>query len=75
MKALAEALKYNNTLTELVFYHNDISATGAKVLAEALKKNNTLTNLWLSYYDIGDKGLKVFESLPRFKSGSLDIRF
>jgi hypothetical protein len=43
--SLAEALKVNTTLAELVLYHNTICAAGASSLAEALGVNTALTKL------------------------------
>jgi len=47
LKALAKALRQNNTLTALGFSGNKIGAVEVRVLAEALKENRTLTYLEL----------------------------
>ena len=53
---LADALKYNNTLTRLNLCLNGIGDAGAESLAEALKTNTALTELDLEETDIGDAG-------------------
>ena len=40
----AEAIKVNNTLTDLNLSHDDIGDAGATSIAEAIKVNKTLTN-------------------------------
>jgi hypothetical protein len=61
-KALAEALKTNNTLTTLFLCHNlghnQITSVDAKELADALKTNTTLTSLHLYSNKISDMGAK-----------------
>ena len=56
MNALAEALKTNTTLTDIILDNNKIGDEGAKAIAEALKTNTTLINLKLSTNIIGDEG-------------------
>ena len=41
---MAEALKINNTLTDLILYHNEIGVEGAMAFAE-VEGNDTLTSL------------------------------
>ena len=53
---LAEAMKVNTTLTELVLSNNDIGAAGAASLAQAMKCNTTLTQLGLVRNRIGAAG-------------------
>ncbi|KAL9965540.1 hypothetical protein ACROYT_G029354 [Oculina patagonica] len=53
---VAEALKWNSSLTELNLSVNNIGYQGANGLAEALKKNTSLTELNLSGNNIGDAG-------------------
>ena len=54
--SLAEAMKVNTTLTQLVLGDNKIGAAGAASLAEAMKVNTTLTQLDLFANSIGDAG-------------------
>ena len=53
---LAEAIKVNQTLTDLYLYDNCISDAGATSIAEAIKVNKTLTNLCLTHNKISDAG-------------------
>ena len=53
---LAEAVKVNTTLTQLVLRSNNIGAAGAASLAEAMKVNTTLTRLDLEHNNIGAAG-------------------
>ena len=59
IKALAEVLKTNTTLTELDLRRNFIGNEEAIVLAEALKINKTLVKLNLSENNIGNEGAKA----------------
>ncbi|CAF4520499.1 unnamed protein product, partial [Didymodactylos carnosus] len=58
-KAIAEALKTNQTLTTLLIQRNNISAEGAKAIAEALKTNQTLTHLYMDMNNISAEGAKA----------------
>ena len=53
---LAEAVKVNTTLTQLVLSSNNIGDAGAASLAEAMKVNTTLTQLDLQHNNIGAAG-------------------
>ncbi|CAF1097502.1 unnamed protein product [Didymodactylos carnosus] len=65
-KAIAEALKTNQTLTRLYMSNNNISDAGAKAIAEALKTNRTLTDLDIRSNNISDAGAKaIAEALKR----------
>ncbi|CAF1343382.1 unnamed protein product, partial [Didymodactylos carnosus] len=67
-KAIAEALKTNQTLTTLYMYDNKISDGGAKAIAEALKTNQTLTTLDIRSNNISDEGAKaIAEALKKNK--------
>ncbi|KAF9944968.1 hypothetical protein BGZ70_004169, partial [Mortierella alpina] len=59
VRALAEALKINKTLTNLDLQRNSIAYKGGQSLAEALKVNKTLRNLILAVNAIGDGGGQV----------------
>lgn len=56
---IAESLKANNTLSELVLRTDKIGDEGTVKLAEALRKNNSLTRIDLSYNEIGDVGAEA----------------
>ena len=58
-KAIALALTYSHTLTELYIYENNIGDEGAKAIALALTSNNVLTKLYLNENKIGDEGAMV----------------
>ena len=64
--SIAEAIKVNNTLTELDLSENNISYSGATSIAEAIKVNNTLTKLDLSTNNIGDIGAKFIIKALKF---------
>ncbi|CAF1508664.1 unnamed protein product [Didymodactylos carnosus] len=74
-KAIAEALKTNQTLTALGINSNNISAEGAKAIAEALKTNKTLTVLGINSNNISAEGAKaIAEALKTNKTlTALDI--
>ena len=59
IKALAEVLKTNTTLTELDLERNNIGSKEVFVLAEALKINKTLVKLNLSQNNISNAGAKA----------------
>ncbi|CAF1341546.1 unnamed protein product [Didymodactylos carnosus] len=64
VKAIAETLKTNQTLTDLGIQSNNISDAGAKAIAEALKTNQTLADLYMGNNNISDAGAKaIAESL------------
>ena len=50
--AIANALRVNTTLTDLVLYYNGIGDEGAKALADALRVNASLTRLDLRHNGI-----------------------
>lgn len=72
VKALADALAVNTTITSLNLYAQNIGSTslnnkkhrlethGPKYFAEALKKNKTLTNLNLARNHIGFEGMTFY---------------
>ena len=63
-QALAESLKINTTLRELLLEQNNIGAAGAEALAETLKTNSSLRTLWLGGNNIGAAGAEALgESL------------
>ena len=59
VKAVAEALKVNTTLTCIELAYNKIDDGRAKAIAEALKVNTSLTEIYLGENKIGDKGAKA----------------
>ena len=54
--ALAEALRFNCTLTYLDLQYNNIGDTGAAALGEVLRTNTTLKELYLAANNIGETG-------------------
>ncbi|KJE90264.1 hypothetical protein CAOG_01599 [Capsaspora owczarzaki ATCC 30864] len=58
-QAIAEALKVNTTLKELLLGDNKIGDAGVHAIAEALKVNTTLTLLFLDYNQMGDSGAQA----------------
>ncbi|CAF1278487.1 unnamed protein product [Didymodactylos carnosus] len=58
-KAIAEALRTNETLTALYMQEKNISDAGSKAMAEALKINQTLTYLGISSNNISAEGAKA----------------
>lgn len=65
---LAEALKFNHSLTYIDLYKNQFGDTGGNALGTALKVNVTLTELNLGYCGLKDitglaEGLKINRSL------------
>ncbi|KAL0244701.1 hypothetical protein GEMRC1_008783 [Eukaryota sp. GEM-RC1] len=59
IRALAEALKVNDTVTTVNLWHNSIGAEGARVLADMLKVNNSVSSIHLGGTSIGDEGVKA----------------
>ena len=73
---ICEALKVNNTLTNLDLSHNSIFDAGAQYLSEALKANNTVTNLDLSCNGISEVGAQYLSEALKFNDTvtNLDLR-
>ena len=78
--ALAECLKYNTSLTELVLNSDEIGDDGAAALGQCLKHNTSLTTLKLNSNKIGDVGaaalvecLKYNKSLTRLELSGNEI--
>jgi len=72
-EALAEALKKNQTIVELILKPREISREGTKAIAKALKLNKTLTRLKVNGDRIHDEGrsalaelLKVTKAITKF---------
>ncbi|MBP9694279.1 MAG: hypothetical protein KBE16_06205 [Alphaproteobacteria bacterium] len=59
VKAFAESLKENRTLTSLNLSSRNIGDEGARALAESLKVNGRLTSLVLYNNQIGDAGARA----------------
>ncbi|XP_011270287.1 hypothetical protein CAOG_08676, partial [Capsaspora owczarzaki ATCC 30864] len=57
--AIAEALKANETMTELYLVQNNIGNAGARAMAEALKVNTTITTLFMGGNRIGQAGAQA----------------
>ena len=78
--ALAECLKYNTSLTELVLNSDEIGDDGAAALGQCLKHNTSLTTLELNSNKIGNVGatdlgecLKCNKSLTRLELSGNEI--
>ena len=59
LKAIAEGLKINSTLKELIYWNNVVSLEGAKYVAESLKVNKGLKALDLDHCGIPAEGIVV----------------
>ena len=53
--ANADALKINNTVTELILFNNQLGHEAGVALAEALEINKTVTELYLGDNQLNDK--------------------
>ncbi|CAF1655058.1 unnamed protein product, partial [Adineta ricciae] len=62
---LANALKFNKTLTELDFEVNFLNDNGTRHLAEVLKMNNTLKKVELYRNEIGEEASAALASVKR----------
>ena len=60
--ALAEALKFNKSLTEIHLVSNDIGKDGAIALAEALKVNKSITKIDLDSTQVAANALKQIDT-------------
>jgi len=68
-KYIADALKVNQTLTEIDLYGNKIGDGDVKHLAEALEVNKTLTFMNLASNNIGDNGvIHILNMLQKHKT-------
>ncbi|ROT47770.1 hypothetical protein [Candidatus Cardinium hertigii] len=56
LRAAAEALAYNRSITKIDLAFRSIGSKGAKALARALEKNSTITNIYLTGNSIGSCG-------------------
>mmetsp|Transcript_13174 Transcript_13174/g.14537 ORF Transcript_13174/g.14537 Transcript_13174/m.14537 type:complete len:99 (-) Transcript_13174:109-405(-) len=63
---MAEALKFNHSVTELDLGSNKIGVVGARALAETLKVNRTLTHLDLGDNQIETEGIKALTEVLEF---------
>jgi len=67
VKALAEALKTNTSVTSINLGFNSIGAEGMKALAEALKTNTSVTSIDLRCNSIGAEGMKALKQVIKEK--------
>jgi N-methylhydantoinase B/oxoprolinase/acetone carboxylase alpha subunit len=71
IKRLAEALKDNETVTQIILADNDIGSEGAKALANMLERNNTIAHVKLEINNIatgggyGNHGKRPLEKIQR----------
>ena len=63
LKAIAEGLKINSTLKELIYWNNVVSLEGAKYFAESLKVNKGLKALDLDIVVSHQKNVVIGEAL------------
>jgi len=68
-KALAEALKVNATVKELVLYNCGIGDDGAAALAEALRSNTSLMMLQILGNGIGERGKQLLRDAVLGREG------
>jgi len=62
VKALADALRVNHTVTEVDLRRNEFGDDGLKALADALRVNHTVTEVDLTWNNFGNEGLKALAS-------------
>ena len=65
---VGKLLKVNNSLQELVMWHNQIGDDGMSSVADGLQCNNTLTNLDVRECGFSVKGTVVFKIIWSFQS-------
>jgi hypothetical protein len=77
VKALADALKVNSTITSINLSYNNVDVDGAKALADALKVNSTITSIDLSDNNVGDDGAKALADAIKVNSTitSINLRY
>ena len=71
VKAIAESLKINETLTELNLNWNDIGPEGTKAITESLKVNKTLLLLRISGSEIPSAIAKSLKENEKYLSKSI----
>merc|ERR1712232_1359440 len=71
VRALADTLEKNSTLTKLLLSWNYIGDEGASALARALEKNTTLRGLRLSTNRIGHEGARTLAHALENKNTTL----
>lgn len=75
VKALAESLKVNTSLTSLTLGCNFVRDDGAKEISEALRVNTTLRSLNLYETEISDEGCRfIIDSLKMNNTTLMNIR-
>jgi len=67
--AIANALKHNTSLTELLLHNNSIGELGTTSIANVLKHNSSLTNLDFGHNNIGDTGATNIVNSLKKKQG------
>ena len=68
-KALAEALKVNATVKDLLLMDCGIGDDGAAALAEALRSNTSLTRLWLQGNGVSEQGKQLLRDAVAGREG------
>jgi hypothetical protein len=73
VKALADALKVNSTITSIDLSYNNVGDDGAKALADVLKVNSTTTSIDLSYNNVDVAGAKALADALKVNSAITTI--
>ena len=74
MKLIAEALKFNKTITSINFGLNKIGAEGASYLAEAIKFNKAITYLDFVNNSIGFEGVKFLAEALKYNTSVTNLK-
>ena len=74
-RALAEALRFNTTVTSLNLYHNDLGEGGGRALAEELRVNTTLAKLDLGGNDLREGGWQALVEALRVNTTLESLAF
>jgi hypothetical protein len=71
--AIAEALKTNESITDLYLGCNEIGDVGVIALAEALKTNMSITDLYVSDKQVVDEGIVALVDIESAKARNRKI--
>ena len=64
-QAIADVMRVNTTLTNLILVRNELGEGGAQAIAAALRENRTLTNLILHGNELGEGGGQAIADVLR----------
>eukprot|EP00434_Breviolum_minutum_P017496 symbB.v1.2.015442.t1/scaffold1121.1/size137196/10 len=73
MKALADAIRVNKTVTAIDLSNTNVGDDGLKALADALRVNHTLTCIVLCGNNFGDEGVKALADALRVNKTLTDV--